>query len=123
MSSNICLDADSSAACEMDHCFSRGYPECLETGLLTMFGKNGKRALDSIMLNETFQSADLGSPADLAKFYGEYMERLQNILGDQVAKVVEIKSREISKNSLCENCPLATSDCAPRAKIVQATRH
>ncbi len=120
MNSNICLDTDSSY--EVDRCFSRGYPRCLETSLLTLFGKNGKKALDSIVLNETFQSADLTLAADLAKFYVEYIERLQNILGDQVAKVIGIKSLELSKNSLCENCPLATINRASPAKIVETTR-
>ena len=103
------VDLFDTRPCERSDCFDREFPICLETSLLKLFGKNGKKALDSIILNETFQSADLTSSSDLAKFYWEYFERLQNILGNQVAKVVELKSFELMRNSLCENCPLANN--------------
>ena len=105
-----CLETDScsdSSFCGQNDCFNRGFPECLETGLLALFGKNGKKALDSIVLNETFQSADLASPEDLAKFYEEYMDRLQNILGNKVAKVIAFNCFKLGKNSQCEDCPIA----------------
>ena len=59
-----------------------------------MFGANGKKALDRIVMNETFENPPISSAKDIWKLYEKYIERSANILGDDVAKVIKFESLE-----------------------------
>lgn len=86
-------------------CKKGRFPICLNEGLLRMFGPKGKEKLDSIIMDETFEISPISSPKDIWKLYEDYMERAANILGDDVAKVIEFESLLQMKTMLCTNCP------------------
>lgn len=100
---------DDSKNLEASDCIEHGFPICLEKGLLELYGPKGKKVLDSIVLNETFQSAELTSSIDLAKFNDEYLDRLSGILGNNVCRVIGLATLSLMRNYSCKNCPLAGS--------------
>ena len=73
-------------------CTRAGFPICLDRGLNIMFGTRGKLTLDSIVMNETFEYPEIISPKDIWKLYERYIERTANLLGDDVAQVIEFES-------------------------------
>lgn len=71
-----------------------------------MFGSVGKKRLDSIIMNDTFENTSVYSPKDIWTLYEKYMERVANILGDDVAQVIAFESSDTMKSMLWRNCPL-----------------
>ena len=67
-----------------------------------MFGTNGKRTLDSIVMNETFEYTEIVSPKDIWKLYEKYVERTANILGGDVAQVIEFESLIEMQSAFCK---------------------
>jgi hypothetical protein len=91
---------------KMRSCTKAEFPICLSEGLLRMFGAMGKKRLDSIVMNETFENTPVCSPKDIWKLYEKYMERTANILGDDVVQVIEFESLDLMKSMLCQKCPM-----------------
>lgn len=74
--------------------------------MLRIFGKNGKRSLDRIVMNETFENTPISSPRDIWNLYEKYMERASNILGDDVGGVIEFENLRQMESMFCTKCPL-----------------
>jgi hypothetical protein len=87
-------------------CKRAGFPICLDRGLNNMFGARGKHTLDSIVMNETFEYTEIFSPKDIWRLYERYIERTANLLGDDVAQVIEFESVIEMRSELCTKCPL-----------------
>ncbi|MHB1869199.1 MAG: hypothetical protein ACYCPP_09700, partial [Nitrososphaerales archaeon] len=87
-------------------CTKAGFPICLDKALNKLFGANGKRALDSIVMNDTFENTEISSLKDVCKLYEMYMERAANILGDPVARTIEFQSLNQARCMRCASCPL-----------------
>lgn len=82
------------------------FPICLNESLSRMFGKDGKRRLDSIIMNDTFTNPPIVSPRDIWELYEKYLERAGNILGEDVGKVIEYESVKEMEREFCTRCPL-----------------
>lgn len=91
---------------KMKACKRFEFPICLNESLLRMFGNDGKKRLDAIIMNETFQNSPINSPSDIWKLYEAYLDRAGNILGDDVGKVIEFESVKEMESLLCTKCPL-----------------
>ena len=87
-------------------CMEAEFPICLEEGLLRMFGEGGKKTLDRIVMNETFENTPITSLNDIEDLYDKYMERTANILGDSIAKVIEFQCFKQREPTFCARCPL-----------------
>jgi hypothetical protein len=74
--------------------------------MLSLFGAEGKKSLDRIVMNETFKNAPIDSPKDIRNLYEMYMERVSNLLGDSTAKVIEFQSSKQMRSAFCKDCPL-----------------
>ena len=90
----------------MKACKREEFPICLNESLLRMFGKDGKRRLDAIVMNETFENSPVNSHSDIWSLYEKYLERAGNILGDDVGKVIEFESVKEMEALFCTRCPL-----------------
>lgn len=91
---------------KMKACKIAAFPICLKVSLTNMFGENGKKRLDAIVMNETFENKPIRTPHDIWELYELYLDRASNILGTDVSKVIEFQSGEEMKNMLCTKCPL-----------------
>ena len=91
---------------KMEACEKAEFPICLDRGLLWMFGAHGKKSLDAIVMNDTFENTEISSPKDICKIYEKYMERSSNILGETVAKVIESQCLNQPLSIYCTTCPL-----------------
>ena len=60
----------------MKACTRVGFPICLDNTLLRIFGANGKKLLDSIVMDDSFDSAQISSQKDISKFYDWYPRTL-----------------------------------------------
>lgn len=78
----------------------------MNESLTRMFGKAGKKRLDSIVMNETFTNSPIVSPRDIWQLYEKYLERAGNILGEDVGRVIEIESVKEMEREFCTKCPL-----------------
>ena len=87
-------------------CLEAEFPVCLNEAMLGMFGAKGKKSLDSIVMNETFENTEISSERDIWNLYEKYIERTANILGDDVAKVIEFQCLNQMKSMPCISCPL-----------------
>jgi hypothetical protein len=53
-------------------CKKAEFPVCLSETLLRVFGSNGKKSLDSIVMNDTFELQEISSPKDIWRLYEKY---------------------------------------------------
>jgi hypothetical protein len=67
-----------------------------------MFGADGKKSLDRIVMNETFENTQITYPKEIRNLYEKYMERVSNLLGDSTAKVIEIQSSKQIGSVFCK---------------------
>jgi hypothetical protein len=91
---------------KMKQCTKVEFPICLSEAMLKMFGVRGKKSLDSIVMNETFENTQISSAKDIWNLYEKYIERAANLLGDDVAQVIEFETLKEMKAMLCTKCPL-----------------
>ena len=97
---------DEDALEKMRACKKAEFPICLRESLIRMFGENGKKRLDSIITNETFESEPITSTKDIWKLYERYIERISNVMGVDVGKVIEFESVREMESMFCTKCPL-----------------
>ena len=82
-------------------CKQAEFPICLNESIKRMFGENGKKTLDRIVMNETFENSAITSPNDIWNLYKKYMERVSNILGEDVKEVIEYENLKEMESMLC----------------------
>ena len=90
----------------MKACIEVEFPICLNNSLFKMLGVKGKKKLDSMVMNETFENTQISSPKDIWNLYEKYIERLANILGDEIAQIIELEDMNQMKSMICTRCPL-----------------
>ena len=91
---------------KMRACKKAEFPICLNESLLRMFGANGKKRLDAMVMNEIFDYRQISSPKDIWKLYEEYLKHIANILGEDVSQVIEFESLKEMESMFCTKCPL-----------------
>ncbi len=77
------------------------FPVCLGTALRIIFGENGSKFLNSIIMNETFPEIQIFTMNDVWKIYEEYLDRATNILGDKVVKVIQFQTCKEMERAYC----------------------
>lgn len=91
---------------KMRGCTKFEFPICLNQASTKMFGEDGKRRINAIVMNETFENPEIQSPKDIWDLYDKYVERLGNILGDDVGQVVEFEVLKEIESLSCSACPV-----------------
>jgi hypothetical protein len=70
-----------------------------------MFVEEGKKTLDSLVINEMFERTPINSPKEILSLYAKYVEGAANITGDSSSKV---------ESMLCTKCPLYKGELEKR---------
>lgn len=87
-------------------CEESGFPICLSEGLTKMFGAEGKRFLDAVVMKGAFEQPHLDSREDICDLYARYMKRLAQIIGESPAQVIQFESFKQMESMPCAKCPL-----------------
>ena len=99
---------------KMKACTNAEFPICLDEAMLRMFGAKGKKILDSLVMNETFENAPITTPEDIWRLYEKYLERASQVIGDSSAKVIEFQSLNEMKSMFCTKCSLYERELVKR---------
>lgn len=91
---------------KMKACERAEFPICLSYTLTRIFGQDGKKMVDDLVMDETFKNKSINSPRDIWELYELYLNRASNILGADVSKEIDYESVQDMKNMLCTRCPL-----------------
>lgn len=87
-------------------CIGAGFPICLSEGLITVFGADGKKFLDTVVMKGAYEHIQVASQKDICDLYSSYMKRLASIIGESPAMVIQFESFKLMKSAFCEKCPL-----------------
>lgn len=99
---------------KMKACTRVEFPICLNEAMIKMFGENGKKSLDRIVMNDTFENTEIRSPKDIWNLYQKYMERVSNLLGDDVAALFTHQTLKEMESMFCTKCPLYENELRKR---------
>lgn len=97
---------DDKTRMRMKDCTRFGFPICLDRGIVGMFGNHGKKKLDAIVMNDSFENTEIGSPKDIWSLFEKYVEHASSILGDDVADVIEFEVLKEIQLLSCTKCPV-----------------
>ncbi len=87
-------------------CVESGFPICLSEGLLRIFGSEGKKVLDRMVMNRTSEPTQIDSQTEICNMYERYIGHLTKILGESTTKVIELESFKLMQDAPCAKCPL-----------------
>lgn len=91
---------------EIQVCVESGFPICLSEGLLRIFGSEGKKILDTIVMNRTSGPDRVASGKAICDLYAEYLGHLTSIFGESTMKVIEIESFKSMRHMSCTKCSM-----------------
>jgi hypothetical protein len=77
--------------------------------MLRMFGAEGKRSIDSIVMNEALENVNISSPKDVWNLYDRYIEEVVDLYGEDIAEIFEYESMKEMESMFCTRCPLYES--------------
>lgn len=91
---------------QIPSCVESGFPICLSEGLLKVFGAEGKKCLDAVVMKSTFEQPKAASQKDICDLYARYTKRLSTIIGESPSQVIKYESFKLMESKLCTKCPL-----------------
>jgi hypothetical protein len=87
---------------QLKACTRAKFPQCLNDALLKMFDQKGKEILDGMFKQVSLVS----SSSDVWNVYNEYLSKVKERLGVDVAQVIRFESLKEMNSMSCTKCPL-----------------
>lgn len=93
----------------MEACKRARFPVCLDRSMKRVFGPEGKRSIDEVVMDEALATMEVSSPTDVWNIFDKYMEQVSNLYGEEIAEVFEYEGMREMESMMCTRCPLYQS--------------